>query len=118
MESLSEFENKQYVKPSAAERVKPEKFSGSGNDTDFRTFLDQFEACARMNGWKEEEKANQLILCMKEKARVVMSQLSASDKSSYTCMVEALRKKIGMRQVPEAAKATLKARRRKVGESL
>ena len=119
LESLSEFENKQYVKPSAAEtRVKPEKFSGSGNDTDFQAFLDQFEACARMNGWKEEEKANQLILCMKEKARVVMSQLSASDKSSYTCMVEALRKKIGMRQVPEAAKATLKARRRKVGESL
>lgn len=33
-------------------------------------------------------------------------------------MVEALRKKIGVRQVPEAAKATLKARRRKVGESL
>ena len=33
-------------------------------------------------------------------------------------MVEVLRKKIGMCQVPEAAKATLKARRRKVGESL
>ena len=47
-----------------------------------------------------------------------MSQLSASDKSSYTCMVEALRKEIGMREVPEAAKATLKARRTKVGESL
>ena len=102
MESLSAFENKQYVKPSAAAtRVKPEKLSGSGNDTDFQAFLDQFEACARMNGWKEEE-----------------TQLSASDKSYYTCMVEALRKKIGMRQVPEAAKATLKARRRKVGESL
>ena len=58
LESLSEFENKQYVKPSAAAtRVKPEKFSGSGNDTDFQEFLDQFEACARMNGWKEEEKA-------------------------------------------------------------
>ena len=63
-------------------------------------------------------KSKSLILCIKEKACVVMSQLSASDKSSYTCMVEALRKKIGMRQVPEAAKATLKARRRKVGESL
>ena len=116
LESLSEFENKPYVKPSAvATRVKPEKFSGSGND--FQAFLDQFEACARMNGWKEEEKANKLILCMKKKARVVMSQLSASDKSSHTCMVEALSKKIGMRQVPEAAKATLKAQRRKVGES-
>ena len=55
---------------------------------------------------------------MKEKARVVMSQLSSSDKSSYKFMVEALRKKIGMRQVAEAAKATLKARRRKVGETL
>ena len=119
LESLSEFENKQYVKPSAAAtRVKPEKFSGSGNDTEFQAFLDQFEACARMNGWKEEEKANQLILCMKAKASVVMSQLSASDKSSYTCMVEALRKNIGMRQVPKAAKATLKARQRMVGESL
>jgi len=62
------------VKPSvAATRVKPEKFSGSGNNTDFQALLDQFEACARMNCWKEEEKANQLILCMKEKARVVMS---------------------------------------------
>ena len=90
--------------------MKPEKFSESGNDTDFQAFLDQFQPRVRMNGWKEEEKANQLILCSKEKACVVMSQLSASDKSSYTCMVEALRKKIGMRQVPEAAKATLKAR--------
>ena len=45
LESLSEFENKQYVKPSAAAtRVKPKKFSGSGNDTDFQAFLDQFEA--------------------------------------------------------------------------
>ena len=42
LESLSEFENKQYVKPSAAAtRVKPERFSGSGNDTDFHAFLDQ-----------------------------------------------------------------------------
>ena len=32
--------------------------------------------------------------------------------------MEALRKKIGMRRVPEAAKATLKARRRLVRETL
>ena len=65
LESLSEFENKQYVKPSAAAtRVKPEKFSGSGNDTDFQAFFDQFEACARMDGWKEEEKATQLSLSL------------------------------------------------------
>ena len=49
---------------------------------------------------------------------MVMSQLSSEDKNSYKRMVRALRKKIGMRQVPKAAKATLKARRRKVGETL
>ena len=98
--------------------VKPKKFSSSGNDTDFQAFLDQFEVCAKVNNWNEEEKANQLILSMKDKARVVMSQLSSEDKNSYERMVKALRGKIGMRQVSEAAKATLKARRRKVGETL
>ena len=50
--------------------MKPERFSGSGNDTDFQAFLDQFEICAKVKNWNKEEKANQLILCMKEKARM------------------------------------------------
>ena len=53
-------------------RVKPETFSDSGNDTDFQAFIDQFEAFARMNGWSDEEKANQLIVSVKDRARVVM----------------------------------------------
>ena len=121
LEKVSQMESKQLALGSRSLKsttVKPEKFSGSGNDTDFQAFLDQFEVCAKVNNWNEEEKANQLILCMKDKARVVMSQLSSEDKNSYERMVKALREKIGMRQVPEAAKATLKARRRKVGETL
>ena len=98
--------------------MKPEKFSGSGNNTDFQAFLHQFEVCAKVNNWNDEEKANQLILCMREKARMVMSQLSSEDKNSYERMVRALHEKIGMPQVPEAAKATPKAQRRKVGETL
>lgn len=44
-------ETKQHVRQSAAAtQVKPAKFSGSGNNTDFQAFLDQFEACASMNG--------------------------------------------------------------------
>ena len=121
LEKVSQMESKQLVLSSRSLKsttVKPEKFSSSGNDTDFQAFLDQFEVCAKVNNWNEEEKANQLILCMKDKARVVMSQLSSEDKNSYERMVKALRGKIGMRQVSEAAKATLKARRRKVGETL
>jgi len=53
---------------------------------------------------------------MKEKARLAMSQLSSNDKSLYGS--QALRGKIGMRQVPEAAKATFKALRKKVRETL
>ena len=119
LEKVSQMKSKQLARDSQAARlttVKPKKFSGSGNDTDFQAFLDQFEVCAKVNNWNEEEKPNQLILCMKEKAHVVMSQLLSEDKNSYECMVKALHKEIGIRQVPEAAKATLKARRRKVGE--
>ena len=121
LEKVSEVESKRFaVKGQSAKstRVKAEKFSGSGNDTDLQAFLDQFEVCAKMNDWNEQEKANQLVLCMKEKARVVMSQLSSDDKSSYGCMVRALCEKVAMSQVPEAAKATLKARCRTVGETL
>ena len=75
--------SRQSATPARVKSVKAEKFSGSGNDTDFQAFLDQFEVCARMNGWNKEEKANQLILCMKEKARVVMCQLSLNAKSPW-----------------------------------
>ena len=121
LEKVSQMERKQLALGSRSlksKTVKLEKFSGSGNDTDFQAFLDQFEVCAKVNNWNEEEKANQLILCMKDKALVVMSQLSSEDKNSYERMVKALREKIGMCQVPEAAKATLKDRRKKVGETL
>ena len=92
-------ESKQLARNSQAARsttVTPEKFSGIGNDTDFQAFLDQFEVYAKMNKWNEEEKANiKLILCMKEQARVVMSQLSSEDKNSYERMVKALRNASG-----------------------
>ena len=86
LEKVSEMESKQLPfkgQSAKSTRVKLEKFSGSGNDTDFQAFLDQFEVCARINDWSEEEKANQLVLCMKQKAHVVMSQLPLDDKNSY-----------------------------------
>ena len=67
------------------------------------------EVCAKVNNWNEEEIANQLILYMKKKTHVVMSQLLSQDKNSYERMVKALRENIRMHQVPEAAKDTLKA---------
>ena len=51
LEKVSQMESKQLVRNSQAARsrtVKPEKFSGSGNDTDFQAFLDQFEVCAKV----------------------------------------------------------------------
>ena len=64
-----------------------------------------------MNNWDDEEKRNQLILCVKDRARVVLSQLTKDQKHEYPNMVKALRDKIDMHQVLETAKATLKARR-------
>ena len=84
LEMVSQMESRQLARNSQAAKsttVKPVKLSGTGNDMDFQAFLDQFEVCAKVNNWNEEEKANQLILCMK-KARVVMSQLSSEDKNA------------------------------------
>ena len=47
-----------------------------------------------------------------------LARNSQAVKSTTVKPVLAQREKIGMRQVPESAKATLKARRRKVGETL
>ena len=46
MESKQLARNSQSAKSTT---VKPEKFLGSGNDTDFQTFLDQFEVCVKVN---------------------------------------------------------------------
>ena len=85
LEKGSQMKSKQLARNNQAARlttVKPKKFLGSSNDRDFQAFLDQFKVCAKVNNWNEEEKANQLILCMKEKARVFMSQLPSEDKNS------------------------------------
>ena len=84
MESKQLARNNQWQKSTT---LKGKKFSGSDNDADFQAFLDQFEVCAKVNNWNEEEKGNQLILCMKEKAHVIISQLSSEDKNSYKHMV-------------------------------
>ena len=69
--------------------MKHEKFSGSGNDTNFQAFLDQFEVCAKVNNWNEEEKANQLILCMKEETRVVVTPFTHSEKLAWHSKIAA-----------------------------
>ena len=52
LEKVSEMEGRQFVFKG---------HSGSSNDMDFQAFFYQFEVCARMNGWSEEEKENELI---------------------------------------------------------
>ena len=84
LEKISEMESKQSAKSA---RVKPENFRVAATTRTSRRFWISL-VCAKVNNWNEEEKANQLILCMKEKARVVMSQLSSEDKSSYERMVK------------------------------
>ena len=61
LEKVSQMESKQLALGSRSLKsttLKPKKCLGSGNDTDFQAFLDQFEVCAKVNNWNEEEKAN------------------------------------------------------------
>ena len=61
LEKVSQMKSKQLAlnsEPAKSMTLKHEKFWGSGNNTDFQAFLDQFEVCAKVNNWNEEEKAN------------------------------------------------------------
>ena len=68
LKKVSQLQSKSSKQSASGNKARPEKFSGSGNDTDFQAFIDQFEACTRMKNLNDEEKRNQLILCVKDRA--------------------------------------------------
>jgi len=70
-----------------------------------------------MNCLNGEERANQLILSVQNKPRVVVSQSHQATRALMGAWSRLYAKQNGMRQVPEAAKAMLKAQQRKVRET-
>jgi hypothetical protein len=53
---------------SKRKQITPEPFSG---DVNIKEYLSQFESCAEWNGWTRSQKAQQLFMCLRGRARGV-----------------------------------------------
>ena len=82
--SVSKRENK--AKPST-QKIKPNKFSGKGS---VETFLAQFEVCAEINKWSENERAAQMKCCLTDEAATIIWDSGNAASATYETLVERL----------------------------
>ena len=75
---------------------KPENFTGA-NPEEFPIWLAKFEAIAKADGWDEDDiKLKTLPACLAKQAFQIYDKLSATEKGSYTQLIIALQKKMGI----------------------
>ena len=98
---------------------KPENFTGA-NPEEFPIWLAKFEAIAKAGGWDEEDiKLKALPACLAKQAFQIYDKLTAAEKSSYTQLIVALRKKMGIGEKVMYWKVKLRrAQRRLVDETV
>ena len=117
-------ERKERVKPEVCENnprirkaVLPDRFDGRG-ETAWSDFKRQFEMCAVVNGWNEQDKINHLTLAMKGSAQRTVNDLTAHRAMSYDEISEALELRYDSQTLGSVHLLELQQRKQKVGESL
>lgn len=65
-------------------QITPESFKG---DVHLEEYLGQFESCATWNGWSESQKAQQLFMCLRGRARGVIRHKDEWKKITYKELV-------------------------------
>ena len=98
-------------------KVKPEKFSGSAGSS-FHSFLAQFENCAEINQWNEEERRLMLRSSLTGNALQILWDLGSDKEYSYEELVAMLTARYGSKGQAESFRMQLRARRQSKGESL
>ena len=78
----------------------------------------QFKMLARINGWKEEEKATYLAVSLKGPALTVLNNIPPESLYSYDALVSALETRFGSAHQAELHRVRFKARSRRRDEDL
>ena len=78
----------------------------------------QFKMLARINGWREEEKATYLAVSLKGPALTVLNNMSPESLYSYDALVSALETRFGSAHQAELHRVRFKARTRRRDEDL
>ena len=99
----------------APKRRAPQDYEGRSS---WAAYHSQFEILAASQGWNEDDKAVQLITSLKGPALDVLNQLTAPQRASYTCVVDALERRYGHQHQEEVFRARFRGRVRARGETL
>ncbi|KAG0719777.1 hypothetical protein GWK47_049794 [Chionoecetes opilio] len=94
---------------------KPSDFDGK---VGWEAYLAQFELLADAQNWGGTERAMQLVASLRGAALEVLAHLTSLQRTSYSNVVEALRRRFGHHQQVEVFRANLKVRIRCWGEPL
>lgn len=78
----------------------------------------QFELLARGQGWSAQEKALQLVASLRGPALEMLAHMTEGQRTTYTALAEALRRRFGSALQAEVYRERLKGRTRRPGESL
>ncbi|KAG0713289.1 hypothetical protein GWK47_016526 [Chionoecetes opilio] len=88
-------------------RRKPSEFDGK---VAWEAYLAQFEFLADAQDWGGTERAIQLVASLRGAALEVLAHLTPLQRTSYSSVVEALRRRFGHHQQAEVFRANLKVR--------
>ena len=98
-------------------RVTPRMYTGNGN-TSWREYKGHFERVSRINGWRDEQKLDYLLVHLAEAALTYVETLAPERTYTYRGISAALEERFGDAQLAEVFKSELRSRRRRTEESL
>ena len=87
-----------------------EKCNGEGLWEDYEQ---NFEACATVNGWNKEQKAQFLAVSVFGQARELLQEVSLKSSIALCMLLRRLREKYGPGEYSNLHRSTLRARRQK-----
>jgi len=99
-------------------RRKEQRAAPYDGDSQVESFLTQFEFAARYNGWSEDEKLANLVLCLKGKARRVLPIDGSADRMTYEQLCTRLCNSFGPAKLASHHITSLNAMRRGDKESI
>ncbi|MES9884510.1 MAG: hypothetical protein ABW185_27000 [Sedimenticola sp.] len=96
-------------------QIKPESFDGTD---DWDQYISHFQNCAELGRWSDPDKTLTLASCLKGQARSYYLALSATERSSYTGLVNKLTERFGSTRQQNRYLTKFETRSRRPGEDI
>ena len=94
----------------------PDKFEGKSKE--WRDYIIHFESVAKWNDWNDNEKAQQLVMCLRGPAQKLLSDMRSENLSNYHIVKETLSRRFNPVERETAYRCEFRNRKQKRHESV